>query len=158
MVVAVIHPDVAPVLGKLYNKDPKALTFPELVMAAGRPWGEIDHDKEPWGLVKVHATNCAASASCQVLAVSLPYSVLGKWNLSGRELGDPKVREVMDAFRNKVDHSETSTDKLTQRCFANPIECDVFFSYESQLGQIDKQIPGAIIVYGDRVVQADQDT
>lgn len=156
MVVAVVHPDVAPVLGKLYNKDPKALTFPELVKIAGKPWAEIDPSKEQWGLVKVHATKCAASASCQVVAVSLPYSVTGKWSLSGRELSDPKVKEVMDIFRDKVDHSEASTGRLSQKCYANPIECDVFFTYESQIPQIEKEIPGAVIVYGDRVVQADQ--
>ena len=156
MVVAVVHPDVAPVLGKLYGKDPKALTFPELVRVAGKPWAEIDPTKEQWGMVKVLATNCALSASCQVVAVSLPYSVTGKWTLSGREVTDPKVKEVMDDFRAKVDHSEASTGRLSQTCYANPIACDVFFTYESQIPQIEKQIPGAVIVYGDRVVLADQ--
>ncbi|NJL07551.1 MAG: solute-binding protein [Methylacidiphilales bacterium] len=155
MVVAVVNPDVAEVIGKHYGKDPNALTFPELVQLAGKTWSDIDPSKDNWGLVKVLASNCARSASCQVVAVSLPYSAKKSWSLSGRDIDDPAVKDILDAYKNNVDHSESSTSRLTQQCFLNPVSCDVFFTYESQVPDIEKNIPGARVLYGDRVVQAD---
>src|SRR5262249_56329772 len=76
-------------------------------------------------------------------------------NVTGREVSDPKVKAVIDAFREKVDHAESSTGRLTQKCFLNPVECDFFFTYESRLPDVEKQIPGAVVVYNDRVVPAD---
>jgi ABC-type Fe3+ transport system substrate-binding protein len=159
MVIGVINPQAAEVLGKFYNKDPKTLTFTDLVDAAGKSWTEIapgNAEVANWGTVKGHATDCARSASCQVVAVALAYSASGPGNKTGRELTDPKVKAVIDTFREKVDHTEASTGRLTQKCFLNPVDCDFFFTYESQIPGIAKQIPGAIIVYNDRVIPADQ--
>jgi ABC-type Fe3+ transport system substrate-binding protein len=159
MVIGVVNPQAAEVLGKFYNKDPKALTFLDLVGAAGKTWADLapgNTEVANWGTVKGHATDCARSASCQVVAVALAYSASGQTNVTGRELSDPKVKSAIDSFRGKVDHTEGSTGRLTQKCFLNPVECDFFFTYESRIPDIEKQIPGAIIVYNDRVVQADQ--
>jgi ABC-type Fe3+ transport system substrate-binding protein len=159
MVVAVINPQASEVLGKFYNKDPKVLSFVDLVNAAGKKWSDLapgNAEVANWGTVKGHATDCARSASCQVVAVALAYSAAGQANITGREMSDPKVKSVIDQFRDKVDHAEGSTGRLTQKCFLNPVECDFFFTYESRIADIEKQIPGAVIVYGDRVVQADQ--
>jgi Bacterial extracellular solute-binding protein len=159
MVIAVVNPQAAEVLGKFYNKDPKSLTFADLVGAAGKSWAELapgNAEVANWGTVKGHATDCARSASCQVVSVALAYSAIGHTNVTGREVSDPKVKSVIDAFREKVDHTEASTGRLTQACFLNPIDCDFFFTYESQIPQIEKQIPGAIVLYNDRVIPADQ--
>lgn len=159
MVIGVVNPQAAEVLGKLYHKDPKSLTFADLVNAAGKNWSELAPDNADvgsWGTVKGHATDCTRSASCQVVAVALAYSTSGTGNKTGRELGDPKVKEVMDSYRQKLDHSEGSTGRLTQKCFLNPVDCDFFFTYESQISNIEKQIPGAIVVYNDQVIPADQ--
>jgi hypothetical protein len=159
MVIGVINPQAAEILGKFYNKDPKALTFADLVAVAGKNWAELapgNAEVANWGTVKGHATDCARSASCQVVAVALAYSAAGQANLTGRELTNPKVKSVIDSFRDKVDHTEASTGRLTQKCFLNPVECDFFFTYESRTDDIAKQIPGAVIVYNDRVIQADQ--
>jgi ABC-type Fe3+ transport system substrate-binding protein len=159
MVVAVVNPQAAEVLGKFYNKDPKALTFVDLVSAAGKNWAELapgNTEVANWGAVKGHATDCARSASCQVVAVALAYSAAGQTNVTGRELSDPKVKSVLDLFRDKVDHTEGSTGRMTQKCFVNPVECDFFFTYESRTAEIEKQIPGAVILYNDRVIAADQ--
>lgn len=159
MVIGVVNPQAAEVLGRFYHKDPKSLTFTDLVNAAGKNWSELAPDTPDvasWGTVKGHATDCARSASCQVVATALAWSASGPGNKTGRELNDPKVKEVMDNYRQKVDHSEGSTGRLTQKCFLNPIDCDFFFTYESQLANIDKQIPGAIVVYNDQVIPADQ--
>jgi ABC-type Fe3+ transport system substrate-binding protein len=159
MVIAVVNPQAAEVLGKFYNKDPKALTFADLIAVAGKNWADLapgNADVANWGTVKGHATDCARSASCQVVAVALAYSAAGQVNVTGRELSNPKVKSVIDSFREKVDHAEGSTGRLTQKCFVNPVECDFFFTYESRIPDIEKQIPGAIILYNDRVIQADQ--
>jgi hypothetical protein len=159
MVIGVVNPQAAEVLGKFYNKDPKALTFTDLVNAAGKNWTELapgNAEVANWGTVKGHATDCARSASCQVVAVALAFSAAGPGNKTGRELTDPKVKTVIDAFREKVDHSESSTGRLTQKCFLNPVDCDFFFTYESRIPDVAKQIPGAIIVYNDQVIPADQ--
>jgi hypothetical protein len=159
MVIAVVNPQAAEVLGKFYNKDPKALTFVDLIGAAGKNWADLapgNAEVANWGTVKGHATDCARSASCQVVSVALAYSASGQTNMTGRELSDPKVKTVIDSFREKVDHTEGSTGRLTQKCFLNPIDCDFFFTYESQIPEIQKQIPGAVILYNDRVIPADQ--
>jgi ABC-type Fe3+ transport system substrate-binding protein len=159
MVIAVVNPQAAEVLGKFYNKDPKALTFSDLVSVAGKNWADLapgNTEVANWGTVKGHATDCARSASCQVVAVALAYSAAAKTNVTGRELSDPKVKSVIDAFREKVDHAEGSTGRLTEKCFVNPVECDFFFTYESRIAEVEKQIPGAIVLYNDRVIQADQ--
>ena len=159
MVIAVVNPQAAEVLGKFYNKDPKALTFSDLVAVAGKNWADLapgNTEVANWGTVKGHATDCVRSASCQVAAVALAYSASGHTNMTGRELSDPKVKSVIDSFREKVDHTEGSTGRLTQKCFVNPVECDFFFTYESRIPDIEKQIPGATILYNDRVIQADQ--
>ena len=159
MVIAVVNPQAAEVLGKFYNKDPKSLTFADLVNAAGKSWAELapgNAEVANWGTVKGHATDCARSASCQVVSVALAYSAIGQTNVNGREVSDPKVKSLIDAYRDKVDHTEASTGRLTQACFLNPIDCDFFFTYESQIPQIEKQIPGAIVLYNDRVIPADQ--
>jgi hypothetical protein len=159
MVIGVVNPQAADVIGKFYNKDPKTLTFADLVGVAGRNWTDIapgNADVANWGTVKGHATDCGRSASCQVVAVALAYSASGPGNKTGRELSDPKVKSVIDTFRDKIDHTEGSTGRLTQKCFLNPVDCDFFFTYESRIADIEKQIPGAIIVYNDRVIQADQ--
>ena len=159
MVIAVVNPQAAEVLGKFYNKDPKALRFTDLVAAAGKNWSDLapgNTEVANWGTVKGHATDCARSASCQVAAVALAYSASGQTNATGRELSDPKVKSVIDSYREKVDHTEGSTGRLTQKCFLNPVECDFFFTYESQIPAIEKQIPGAMILYNDRVIPADQ--
>jgi len=159
MVIAVVNPQAAEVLGKFYNKDPKALTFLDLIAVAGKNWADLapgNADVANWGTVKGHATDCARSASCQVVAVALAYSAAGQANVTGRELSNPKVKSVIDSFREKVDHTEGSTGRLTQKCFVNPVECDFFFTYESRISDIEKQIPGATVLYNDRVIQADQ--
>jgi ABC-type Fe3+ transport system substrate-binding protein len=159
MVIAVVNPQAAEVLGKFYNKDPKALTFQDLIAVAGKNWADLapgNADVANWGTVKGHATDCARSASCQVVAVALAYSAAGQVNMTGRELSNPKVKSVIDTFREKVDHAEGSTGRLTQKCFVNPVECDFFFTYESRIPDIEKQIPGATVLYNDRVIQADQ--
>jgi ABC-type Fe3+ transport system substrate-binding protein len=159
MVVAVVNPQAAEVLGKFYNKDPKTLTFADLVNAAAKNWAELapnNAEAANWGTVKGHATDCTRSASCQVVAVALAYSAAGQANITGRELSDPKIKSVVDAFRDKLDHSEGSTGRLTQKCFLNPVDCDFFFTYESRISDVEKQIPGAVILYNDRVIQADQ--
>jgi ABC-type Fe3+ transport system substrate-binding protein len=159
MVIAVVNPQAAEVLGKFYNKDPKALTFSDLVSVAGKNWADLapgNTEVANWGTVKGHATDCARSASCQVVAVALAYSAAGKTNMTGRELSDPKVKSVIDTFREKIDHAEGSTGRLTEKCFVNPVECDFFFTYESRISEVEKQIPGAIVLYNDRVIQADQ--
>jgi ABC-type Fe3+ transport system substrate-binding protein len=159
MVIGVINPQAAEVLGKVYGKEPGKLTFTDLVNAAGKNWSELapgNADVANWGTVKGHATDCARSASCQVVAAALAWSASGPGPKTGRELSDPKVKAVIDAFREKVDHSEGSTGKLTQKCFLNPIECDFFFTYESRIADVAKQIPGAIVVYNDQVIPADQ--
>jgi hypothetical protein len=63
---------------------------------------------------------------------------------------------VIDIFRDKLDHTEASTGRLTQKCFLSPVECDFFFAYASRIPDPEKQIPGAIILYNDRVIPADQ--
>jgi hypothetical protein len=159
MVIAVVNPQAAEVLRKFYNKDPKALTFLDLIAVSGKNWADLapgNTEVANWGTVKGHATDCARSASCQVVAVALAYSASGQANMTGRELSDPKVKSVIDSFREKVDHAEGSTGRLTQKCFVNPVECDFFFTYESRIAEIEKQIPGAFVVYNDRVIQADQ--
>jgi Bacterial extracellular solute-binding protein len=159
MVVAVVNPQAAEVLGKFYNKDPKNLTFVDLVNVAGKNWAELapnNAEVANWGTVKGHATDCSRSASCQVVAVALAYSAVGQANITGRELSDPKIKSVIDTFREKLDHAEGSTGRLTQKCFLNPVDCDFFFTYESRIADVEKQIPGAVIVYNDRVIQADQ--
>jgi ABC-type Fe3+ transport system substrate-binding protein len=159
MVIAVVNPQAAEVLEKFYNKDPKALTFQDLIAVAGKNWADLapgNADLANWGTVKGHATDCARSASCQVVAVALAYSASGQTNVTGRELSNPKVKSVIDSFREKVDHTEGSTGRLTQKCFVNPVECDFLFTYESRIPDIEKQIPGATILYNDRVIQADQ--
>jgi hypothetical protein len=159
MVIGVVNPQAAEVLGKFYNKDPKSLTFNDLISVAGRNWSELapgNAEVANWGTVKGHATDCARSASCQVVAVALAYSAAGPGNKTGRELTDPKVKAVIDAYREKIDHSEASTGRLTQKCFLNPVDCDFFFTYESRIPDIAKQIPGAIVVYNDQVIPADQ--
>jgi hypothetical protein len=159
MVIGVINPQAAEVLGKVYGKEPGKLTFLDLVNAAGKSWAELapsNGDVASWGSVKGHATDCARSASCQVVAVALAWSASGPGDKTGREINDPKVKAVLDAFRDKVDHSEASTGKLTQKCFLNPVDCDFFFTYESRRPDIEKQIPGAIVVYNDQVIPADQ--
>jgi hypothetical protein len=159
MVIGVVNPQAAEVLGKFYNKDPKSLTFNDLVSVAGKNWSELapgNAEVANWGTVKGHATDCARSASCQVVAVALAYSASGPGNKSGRELTDPKVKAVIDAYREKIDHSEASTGRLTEKCFLNPVDCDFFFTYESRIPDIAKQIPGAVIVYNDQVIPADQ--
>ena len=127
--------------------------------AAGKNWADLapgNTDVANWGAVKGHATDCSRSASCQVVAVALAYSASGQTSVTGRELSDPKVKSVLDLFRDKVDHTEGSTGRVTQKCFVNPVECDFFFTYESRTAEIEKQIPGAIILYNDRVIAADQ--
>jgi hypothetical protein len=159
MVIAVVNPQAAEVLGKFYNKDPKALTFADLVNAAGKNWTELapgNAQVANWGAVKGHASDCARSASCQVVAVALAYSAVGDAKVTGRETSDPKVKSVIDTFRDKVSHAAGSTGQLTQKCFLNPVDCDFFFTYESRIAEIEKQIPGAVILYNDRVVPADQ--
>jgi Bacterial extracellular solute-binding protein len=159
MVIGVVNPQAADVIGKFYNKDPKTLTFADLVGVAGRNWTDIapgNADVANWGTVKGHATDCGRSASCQVVAVALAYAASGPGNKTGREMSDPKVKSVIDTFRDKVDHTEGSTGRLTQKCFLNPVDCDFFFTYESRIPEIQKQIPEAVIVYNDRVIQADQ--
>jgi hypothetical protein len=159
MVIGVVNPQAADILGKFYNKDPKTLTFTDLVSVAGKNWSELtpgNVEVANWGTVKGHATDCARSASCQVVAVALAYSASGPGNKTGREMSDPKVKAVIDTYRDKVDHSEGSTGRLTQKCFLNPVDCDFFFTYESRIPEIQKQIPDAIIAYNDRVIQADQ--
>jgi hypothetical protein len=159
MVIGVINPQAAEVLGKFYNKDPKSLTFNDLVSVAGKNWSDLapgNAEVANWGTVKGHATDCARSASCQVVAVALAYSASGPGNRTGRELTDPKVKAVIDTYREKVDHSEASTGRLTEKCFLNPVDCDFFFTYESRIPDIAKQIPGAVIVYNDQVIPADQ--
>jgi ABC-type Fe3+ transport system substrate-binding protein len=159
MVIAVVNPQAAEVLGKFYNKDAKALTFLDLIAVAGKNWTDLapgNTEVANWGTVKGHATDCARSASCQVVAVALAYSASGQANMTGRELSNPKVKSVIDSFREKVDHTEGSTGRLTQKCFVNPVECDFFFTYESRIPEIEKQIPGATVLYNDRVIQADQ--
>ncbi len=159
MVIAVVNPQAAEVLGKFYNKDPKVLTFLDLIAVAGKNWADLapgNTEVANWGAVKGHATDCARSASCQVVAVALAYSAAGQANMTGRELSNPKVKSVIDTFREKVDHTEGSTGRLTQKCFVNPVECDFFFTYESRIADIEKQIPGATVLYNDRVIQADQ--
>jgi ABC-type Fe3+ transport system substrate-binding protein len=159
MVIGVVNPQAAEVLGKFYNKDPKALTFQDLIAVAGKNWADLapgNADVANWGTVKGHATDCARSASCQVVAVALAYSASGQANMTGRELSNPKVKSVIDTFREKIDHAEGSTGRLTQKCFVNPVECDFFFTYESRIPDIEKQIPGATVLYNDRVIQADQ--
>jgi len=159
MVIAVVNPQAAEVLGKFHNKDPKALTFLDLIAVAGKNWADLapgNTEVANWGAVKGHATDCARSASCQVVAVALAYSASGQANLTGRELSNPKVKSVIDTFREKIDHTEGSTGRLTQKCFVNPVECDFFFTYESRIPDIEKQIPGATVLYNDRVIQADQ--
>jgi ABC-type Fe3+ transport system substrate-binding protein len=154
-----LNPQAAEVLGKFYKKDPKTLTFVDLVTATGKNWADLapgNTDVANWGTVKGYATDCARSASCQVVAVALAYSASGQANVNGRELSDPKVKSAIDQFREKVDHTEASTGRLTEKCFLNPVECDFFFTYESRTADIEKQIPGAVIVYNDRVIQADQ--
>src|SRR6516162_6479642 len=52
MVVGVVNPQAAEVLGKFYKKDPKALTFVDLVSAAGKNWGDLapgDSQVANWG-------------------------------------------------------------------------------------------------------------
>jgi ABC-type Fe3+ transport system substrate-binding protein len=71
-------------------------------------------------------------------------------------MSDPKVKAVIDAYRQKLDHTEASTGRLTQTCFLNPVDCDFFFTYESKVADIEKQIPGAVVLYNDRVIPADQ--
>jgi|GEM_PF-6410291 ABC-type Fe3+ transport system substrate-binding protein len=159
MVIGVVNPQAAEVLGKFYNKDPKALTFLDLIAVAGKNWADLapgNTEVANWGTVKGHATDCARSASCQVVAVALAYSASGQVNMTGRELSNPKVKSVIDSFREKVDHTEGSTGRLTQKCFVNPVECDFFFTYESRISDVEKQIPGATVLYNDRVIQADQ--
>jgi ABC-type Fe3+ transport system substrate-binding protein len=159
MVVGVVNPQAAEVLGKFYKKDPKTLTFQDLVTVAGKSWAELAPDNAEvanWGTVKGHATDCVRSASCQVVSVALAYSASGPGDKTGRELSDPKVKAVIDSYREKVDHSEGSTGRLTQKCFLNPVDCDFFFTYESRIADIEKQIPGAIVLYNDRVIPADQ--
>jgi hypothetical protein len=159
MVIGVVNPQAAEVIGKFHNKDPKTLTFSDLVAVAGRNWTDIapgNAEVATWGTVKGHATDCSRSASCQVVAVALAYSASGPGNKTGRELSDPKVKSVIDTFRDKVDHAEGSTGRLTQKCFLNPVDCDFFFTYESRIADVQKQIPDAIIVYNDRVIQADE--
>lgn len=155
MVVAVVNPDSAPVIAKFYEKAPKDLTFVDLVKVAGKPWASLDPSKDNWGLVKVLATNCDRSASCQVVAMSLPHTVMKSWGLGGRDIDDPAVKDVLNTFKTAVDHGESSTTRLTQQCLTNPVSCDAFFTYESQLADIEKNIPGAVVLYSDRVVQAD---
>jgi hypothetical protein len=159
MVIGVVNPQAAEVIGKFHNKDPKTLTFSDLVAVAGRNWTDIapgNAEVATWGTVKGHATDCSRSASCQVVAVALAYSASGPGNKTGRELSDPKVKSVIDTFRDKVDHAEGSTGRLTQKCFLNPVDCDFLFTYESRIADVQKQIPDAIIVYNDRVIQADE--
>jgi hypothetical protein len=159
MVIAVVNPQAAEVLGKFFHKDPKALNFVDIVSVAGRNWAELapgNAEVANWGMVKGHAPDCVRSASCQVVSVALAYSASGQANMTGRELSDPKVKSVIDAFRDKLDHTEASTGRLTQKCFLNPVECDFFFTYESRIPDVEKQIPGAIVVYNDRVIPADQ--
>jgi hypothetical protein len=159
MVIAVVNPQAAEVLGKFLNKDPKALNFVDLVSVAGKNWAELapgNAEVANWGTVKGHATDCVRSASCQVVSVALAYSAAGQTNMTGRELSNPKVKSVIDAFRDNLDHTEASTGRLTQKCFLNPVDCDFFFTYESRIPDIEKQIPGATIVYNDRVIPADQ--
>jgi ABC-type Fe3+ transport system substrate-binding protein len=36
------------------------------------------------------------------------------------------------------------------------VDCDFFFTYESRIQDIQKQIPDAVILYNDRVIQADE--
>jgi hypothetical protein len=76
--------------------------------------------------------------------------------MTGRELSDPKVKSVIDIFRDNLDHTEASTGRLTQKCFLNPVECDFFFTYESRIPDVEKRIPGALILYNDRVIPANQ--
>jgi DNA methylase len=64
---------------------------------------------------------CARSAGCQVVSVALAYSASGQANMTGRELSHPKVKSVIDAFRDKLDHTEASTGRLTQKCVADLI-------------------------------------
>jgi len=159
IVIAVVNPQAAEVLGKFFHKDPKVLNFEDLVSVAGKNWAELapgNAEVANWGTVKGHATDCVRSASCQVVSVALAYSASGQANMTGRELSDPKVKSVIDTFRDKLDHTEASTTRLTQKCFLNPVECDFFFTYESRIPEVEKQIPGAIVVYNDRVIQADQ--
>jgi ABC-type Fe3+ transport system substrate-binding protein len=159
MGIAVVNPQAAEVLGKFYNKDPKTLTFLDLIAVTGKNWADLapgNTEVANWGTVKGHATDCARSASCQVVAVALAYSASGQVNMTGRELSNPKVKSVIDSFREKVDHTEGSTGRLTQKCFVNPVECDFFFTYESRISDVEKQIPGATVLYNDRVIQADQ--
>lgn len=159
MVIGVVNPQAAEVLGKFYNKGPKSLTFNDLVSVAGKNWSELapgNADVANWGTVKGHATDCARSASCQVVAVALAYSASGPGNKTGRELSDPKVKAVIDTYREKIGHSEASTGRLTEKCFLNPVDCDFFFTYESRIPDIRKQIPDAVIVYNDQVIPADQ--
>jgi hypothetical protein len=159
MAIGVINPQAAELLGKFYKKDPRTLTFNDLVSVAGKRWAEIapgNAQVANWGIVKGHASDCVRSASCQVVAVALAYTASGPGEKNGRELSIPKVKAVIDTFRDKVDHSEGSTGRLTQKCFLNPVACDFFFTYESRISDIEKEIPGAIIVYNDRVIQADQ--
>jgi ABC-type Fe3+ transport system substrate-binding protein len=91
-----------------------------------------------------------------VAAVELAYSASGQANPTGREFSDPKVKAVIDAYHQKLDHTEASTGRLTQKCFLNPIDCDFFFTYESKVADIEKQIPGAVVLYNDHVIPADQ--
>src|SRR5262249_5250006 len=93
MVIAVVNPQAAEVLGKFYNKEPRTLTFVDLVNAAGKNWSELapnNPEVANWGAVKGHATDCTRSASCQVVSVALAYSAAGQAAVTGRELSDPK--------------------------------------------------------------------
>jgi hypothetical protein len=77
MVIAVVNPQAAEVLGKFFHKDPKTLNFVDLVSAAGKNWAELapgNAEVANWGTVKGHATDCVRSASCQVVSVALAYS------------------------------------------------------------------------------------
>src|SRR5258708_19894599 len=149
MVIGVVNPQAADVLGKFYNKDPKALTFLDLIAVAGKNWADVapgNADVANWGTVKGPASDCARSARCQVVAVALAYSAAGQANVTGRELSNPKVKSVIDSFREKIDHTEGSTGRLTQKCFVNPVECDFFFTYESRIPDIEKHLPPPLVV------------
>jgi hypothetical protein len=85
------------------------------------------------------------------------WSSYGQASPTGRELSDPKIKGLIDTFRQKLDHGEASTGRLTQKCVVNPVDCDFFSTRASKIPDIEKQIPGAVVLYNDRVIPADQD-
>lgn len=142
------------------NRRNEPLKFTDFVLIAGKSWAEVVPDipeAANWGSVAVCTANPADSASAMTFVTTLAYEASGNNKaLKGRDVAQPSITAVLDVYRAKVAHTETSTGNLTQAFIRDPNTCNFIVTYESRLGDIQRSGMDVAVVRGGLVIQADR--